>query len=42
MEVSAQLHAPAALLPDKERPVLINGGWAGHRVALDVSVKRKI
>jgi hypothetical protein len=35
MEVSGQLHAPAALHPRKE-------GWVGPRVVLDAVVKRKI
>jgi hypothetical protein len=42
MEVSGQLHAPAALPPGKEPPVPIEkGGWVGPRVGLD-AVKRKI
>jgi hypothetical protein len=35
MEVSGQLHAPAALPPEKE-------GWVGSRAVLDAVVKRKI
>jgi len=40
MEVSGQLHAPAALLPRKEP--LWMGGWVGPRAGLDTVVKRKI
>jgi hypothetical protein len=36
MEVSGQLHAPAALSPGKEPQVQIwMGGWVGHRAGLD-------
>jgi hypothetical protein len=43
MEVSGQLHAPAALLPRKEPPATHwIGGWVGPRAVLDVVVKRKI
>jgi hypothetical protein len=42
MEVSDQLHAPAALLPGKEPLVLIgHGGWVDSRAGLDM-VLRKI
>jgi hypothetical protein len=43
MEVSGQLHAPAALPLGKEPlvPIWI-GGWTGTRAALDSVVKRKI
>jgi hypothetical protein len=43
MEVSGQLHAPAALLPGKERALGTHwiGGWVCPRTVLDV-VKRKI
>jgi len=42
MEVSGQLHAPAALHPRKEasRTHWI-GGWVGPRAILDAAVKRK-
>jgi hypothetical protein len=39
MEVSGQLHAPAALLPGKQPLV---GGWVGSKADLDAVVKRKI
>jgi hypothetical protein len=42
MEVSGQLHAPAALPPGKETRVPIGGGWIGSRAVLDAVVKRKI
>jgi hypothetical protein len=43
MEVSGQLHAPAALPPEKEPLVPIKiGGWVGLRAVLDAVVKRKI
>jgi hypothetical protein len=43
MEVSGQLHAPAALPPGKEAPSTPwTGGWVGPRAVLDVVVKRKI
>jgi len=35
MEVSGQLHAPAALLP-------VIGGWVGPRAGLDTVSKREI
>jgi hypothetical protein len=43
MEVSGQLHAPAALLPEKE-PLVTHwiAGWVGPRAVLDAVVKRKI
>jgi hypothetical protein len=43
MEVSGQLHAPAALPPGKEAlaPISI-GGWVGPRAVLEAVVKRKI
>jgi hypothetical protein len=40
MEVSGQLHAPAALPPGKE-PMVPIGGWVGTRAGLDAVVKRK-
>jgi hypothetical protein len=43
MEVSAQLHAPAALPPGKRAPgTHLIGGWVGPRAVLDAVVKRKI
>jgi hypothetical protein len=43
MEVSGQLHAPAALLPGKEHLIhILIGGWVGPRTVLDAVVKRKI
>jgi hypothetical protein len=41
MEVSGQLHAPAALLPGKE-PLVPIGGWVGPRAVLDAVMERKI
>jgi hypothetical protein len=43
MEVSGQLHAPAALPPGKE-PLVQHwtGGWMGPRAVVDAVVKRKI
>jgi hypothetical protein len=41
MDVSGQLHAPAALPPGKELLVPI-GVWVGRRVVPDAVVKRKI
>jgi hypothetical protein len=43
MEVSGQLHAPAALLP-KERGHGTHwiGGWVGPRAVLEAVVKREI
>jgi hypothetical protein len=40
MEVSGQLHAPAALPPGEEGTHWI-GGWVGPRAVLDAVVKRK-
>jgi hypothetical protein len=43
MEVSGQIHAPAALPPGKEPLVPIGiGGWVGLRTVLGTVVKRKI
>jgi hypothetical protein len=43
MEVSGQLHAPAALPPGKEPPGSHwIGGWVDPRAVLDAVVKRKI
>jgi hypothetical protein len=43
MEVSSQLHAPAALPLGKEPLVPVElGGWMGPRAVLDAVVKRKI
>jgi hypothetical protein len=43
MEVSGQLHAPAALPPGKEPPgTHWIGGWVGPGAVLDAVVKRKI
>jgi hypothetical protein len=39
MEVSGELHAPAALPPEKEHWI---GGRMGPRVGLDAVAKRKI
>jgi hypothetical protein len=41
MEVSGQLHAPAALPPGKE-PLVPHwiGGWVGPRAVLDAVVKK--
>jgi hypothetical protein len=41
MEVSGQLHAPAALPPGKE-PVVPIAGWVCPRAVLEAVVKRKI
>jgi hypothetical protein len=43
MEVSVQLHAPAALPAGKE-PLVTHwiGGWVGPRAVLDAMMKRKI
>jgi len=43
MEVSDQIHAPAALSPGKG-PLRTHwiGGWVGPRAGLDAMVKRKI
>jgi hypothetical protein len=42
MEVSDQLHAPAALPPGKEPGTHWIGGWVGPRAVLNTVVKRKI
>jgi hypothetical protein len=43
MEVSGQLHAPAALPPRERNPgTHWIGGWVGTRAVLDAVVKRKI
>jgi hypothetical protein len=43
MEVSGQLHAPAALPPRERTPGTHSiGGWMGLRAGLDTVVKRKI
>jgi hypothetical protein len=43
MEVSGQLHAPAALPPRERAPgTHWIGGWVGPRAVLDAVVKRKI
>jgi hypothetical protein len=43
MEVSGQLHAPAALNPrERARGTHWIGGWVGPRAILDAVVKRKI
>jgi hypothetical protein len=42
MEVSDQLHAPAALPSTKEPVTHWIGGWVGPRAVLDTVVKRKI
>jgi hypothetical protein len=43
MEVSGQLHAPAALSPRERAPrTHWIGGWVGPRAVLDTVVKRKI
>jgi hypothetical protein len=42
MEVSGQLHAPAALPPGKESPgIHWIGGWVGPRAGLDATEKRE-
>jgi hypothetical protein len=42
MEVSGQLHAPAALLQDKQPPgTHWIEGWVGPRAGLDGMIKRK-
>jgi len=40
MEVSGQLHDPAALTPEKDPPP--RGGWVDPSAVLDEVVKRKI
>jgi hypothetical protein len=42
MEVSGQLHAPAALPQGKSPGTHWIGGWVGSRAILDAVVKRKI
>jgi hypothetical protein len=43
MEVSGQLHVPAALLPKERAPgTHWIGGWVGPRAVRDAVVKRKI
>jgi hypothetical protein len=42
MEVSGQLHAPAALPPEKAPGTHWIGGWVGPRAVLEAVVKRKI
>jgi len=42
MEVSGQLNAPAALLPEKEPRYPLDRRLGGPRVGLDAVVKRKI
>jgi hypothetical protein len=43
MEVSGELHAPAALAPGEDQPgTHWIGGWVGNRASPDTVVKRKI
>jgi len=42
MDVSGQLHAPAALPPGKKHRTHYIGGWVGPRASLDTVSKRKI
>jgi len=43
MEVSGQLHAPAALPPVKELPgTYWTGGWVGSRAVLDAVLKETV
>jgi hypothetical protein len=42
MEVSGQLHAPAALPPGKKPVTYWIEGWVGFRAILDTAMKRKI
>jgi hypothetical protein len=42
MEVSGQLHTPAALPPGRAPSTNWIGGWVGPRAVLDAVVKRKI
>jgi hypothetical protein len=42
MEVSGQLHAPAALPPERDPGTHWIGGWVGPRAVLDAVVKKKI
>jgi len=41
MEVSGEIHTPAALLPGKEPGTHWIGGWVGPRVGLDAVAKRR-
>jgi hypothetical protein len=38
--VNVQLHAPAALPPEKSHGTHWIGGWVGHRTGLEVSEKK--
>jgi hypothetical protein len=42
MEMSGQLHAPAALLLVKRLDIHWIGGWVGHRAGLDAVAQRNI
>jgi hypothetical protein len=42
MDVGGQLHAPAALPPERAPGTHWVGGWMGSRAVLDTVVKRKI
>jgi hypothetical protein len=42
MEVSGQLHAPAAFSPGKAPDTHWIGGWVSPRAVMDAVVKRKI
>jgi hypothetical protein len=42
MEVSGQIHAPAALLKGKKADSRSVGAWVGPTAGLDVSEKREI
>jgi hypothetical protein len=42
MEMSDQLHAPAALPQGRDLGTHWIGGWVGSRAGLDIVVKRKI
>jgi len=42
VEVSGELHAPAALLQGKYPWYLLVRGWVGPRANLDAAVKREI
>jgi hypothetical protein len=41
MEVSGQLHAPAALLPQRDHITHWLGGWVDPRASLEVVVAEK-
>jgi len=41
MDVGGQLHAPAALPPERAPGTHWVGGWMGSRAVLDAVVKRK-